>query len=258
MISPRIICSIVSHGQVELLAALLSDLEAIELHPEIKIVVTENTADDASLVLASQSLLAARGQLKTIQNDQRLGFGANHNQAFGRSAELFENYKPQVFVVLNPDLRIPLTARKVFNVIASSLISDPLIGVAAPEIVTSDGKLEDSARYTPTVGRIVRKLLFKDRGTFPRTTDASYEPDWIAGMFLAFSAECFSALNGFDERYFLYYEDADICLRARAAGYRIVVNPTQVVVHNAQRASHHDIKRAVTHITSMGRFLLRS
>jgi N-acetylglucosaminyl-diphospho-decaprenol L-rhamnosyltransferase len=252
---PTILCSIVSHAQPKLLARLLADLEALALGDNVRFVVTENTVSSKSLALAKQSRLANTGRLKTIQNQSHLGFGANHNQAFQRASTLFPDFEPQAFIVLNPDLRI---TQDVINALGSRIAADPSIGILAPEVFTSEGVLDDSARYTPSVRRIVRKALFNDRGMFPRTADQPYEPDIISGMCLAFNVSGYRTLGGFDERYFMYYEDADICVRARASGYRVVMEPALSVIHDAQRQSHRDLRMTLVHIKSMARFFMRN
>jgi GT2 family glycosyltransferase len=65
-------------------------------------------------------------------------------------------------------------------------------------------------------------------------------------------------LHGFDENYFLYYEDVDICRRARLMGLKIVCCPEVAVVHNAQRASRKNIHHMRWHIASMFRYLGKS
>jgi N-acetylglucosaminyl-diphospho-decaprenol L-rhamnosyltransferase len=253
MAAAVVLCSVVSHGQPELLRALLSDLDRLELPITCKFIVTENTRNRDAIDIARGSRLFARGCLNVIANEDMLGFGANHNQAFRRAGALFADFQAQVFVVLNPDLRLN---SDVISVLASALLSNSKIGVLAPEVFTPDGVIDDSARYTPTFARLLAKLLFNERGQFPRNPHLAYNPDWMAGMFLAFNAACFVRLGGFDERYFLYYEDADICLRAKALGYEVVVEPACQVVHDAQRESHRDLKRFAMHLMSMCRFLI--
>jgi hypothetical protein len=80
--------------------------------------------------------------------------------------------------------------------------------------------------------------------------------DWVAGMFMLFPRTVFAQLNGFDEDYFLYYEDVDLCGRLALAGWRVVVCPASRVVHHAQRSSHRSLTYLRWHITSMLHFFL--
>ena len=71
---------------------------------------------------------------------------------------------------------------------------------------------------------------------------------------MLFQSAAFLELGGFDERYFLYYEDVDICARLRLAGHEIVVCPWVSVVHAARRESHQKLQYLAWHIASITRF----
>jgi len=80
------------------------------------------------------------------------------------------------------------------------------------------------------------------------------EPDWVGGMFMLFRSDLYKTLGGFDEGYFLYYEDIHLCARLRVAGMRVVLEPKAEIIHDAQRASHRDLRHAWWHATSILRF----
>jgi hypothetical protein len=84
----------------------------------------------------------------------------------------------------------------------------------------------------------------------------SISVDWIAGMFMLFPAAVFAKLGGFDEAYFLYYEDVDLCSRLRAQGREVLVSSGVSVIHDARRASHRNPKYLRWHLSSMLRFFL--
>jgi len=73
---------------------------------------------------------------------------------------------------------------------------------------------------------------------------------------MMFPRSVFSLLQGFDERYFLYYEDVDICARLNLAGFPVAVLPECTVVHHAQRSSHRSLRYLRWHISSMMRFFM--
>jgi GT2 family glycosyltransferase len=76
-------------------------------------------------------------------------------------------------------------------------------------------------------------------------------------MFMLFVAADYAALGGFDEDYFLYYEDVDLCVRLWCAGRRIVLCPQAAVLHAAQRASHRNLRHLAWHLGSMARYFIR-
>ena len=73
---------------------------------------------------------------------------------------------------------------------------------------------------------------------------------------MVFPSEIFGKLGGFDERYFLYYEDVDLCGRLRLRGHEVVLNPKAQVIHHAQRSSHGNLRYMAWHLRSMARFFL--
>jgi GT2 family glycosyltransferase len=77
-------------------------------------------------------------------------------------------------------------------------------------------------------------------------------------MFMLFSAAAFRRVGGFDERYFLYYEDVDICDRLQRMNFSVMACPRSRVIHNAQRASHRNWRHLRWHLGSMWRYLVLS
>ena len=85
------------------------------------------------------------------------------------------------------------------------------MAAAGPLVQDPGGKAEDSARRFPTAAGLLRKLVTTPSGPDYPLDAGPIEVDWVAGMFMVFSADAFRAVSGFDERFFLYYEDVDIC-----------------------------------------------
>jgi GT2 family glycosyltransferase len=184
---------------------------------------------------------------KIIRNASPKGFGANHNAAFRQACG-------RHFAVVNPDIRMPNPCfAQLFE-----LFDDQSIGAVAPLVRSSDGTLQDNARRFPTVSSLARKLASKNLAPDYNHTDQPITVDWVAGMFAVYRREAFMQAGGFDERYFLYYEDVDICRRLRRQDWRIVLNPGATVIHDAQRASHRNWRHLRWHVASALRYLLLS
>lgn len=183
--------------------------------------------------------------IKVIRNRIPLGFAANHNQAFARAAGRF-------FCVINPDIRLDTDP---FPALLNCL-QDSSIGVAAPLVLGESGAVEDSARRFPTPFKILCKALGGCKGSDYVVRDEPIAPDWVAGMFMVLRSEVFEKLGGFEERYFLYYEDVDLCARLRLHGYEVALCPAAKVVHHAHRSSHRDGRYLKWHMASMLRFFL--
>ncbi|OGA14382.1 MAG: hypothetical protein A3G25_16130 [Betaproteobacteria bacterium RIFCSPLOWO2_12_FULL_63_13] len=239
MSQDRVCVSVVSHLQAPLVAGLIEDL-ATHCRESVELILTLNV--DEPLPLRTGE---AGYPIELVRNRSARGFGANHNAAFrlchGRT-----------FCVLNPDIR--LTANT-FPVLLDEL-ERARTGVVAPRIVDPAGRTEDSARRFPTLSSLAAKALGRAQRLDYELESSPFSPDWIAGMFMLFKADAFREVGGFDERYFLYYEDVDICARLRTAGYGVRLVPAACAIHDARRASHSDWRHRAWHAQSVLRYLL--
>lgn len=231
---PVIDVSVVSHGHGHVVGKLVAALQSF---PEIgRIIVTRNIADADGVVESDRVLL--------IQNVTPKGFGANHNAAFVNATATF-------FCVLNPDIEFRINP---FPALLASLYGCGA-SMLAPAVLNSTGSPEDSARYFPTVRQLAFKMLGWHDGRYALQPSQSSSPvDWVAGMFMLFRAEDFKAIGGFDEEFFLYYEDVDICARLWRTGRPVMVCPQVQVVHDAQRASRKNLQFMKWHAASMARY----
>lgn len=232
--------SVISHGQQDLVSDLLADLGRCA-GPPFEVILTVNVPEDRAVSPGSFSF-----PLQVIVNRHPKGFGANHNTAFSRA-------KGEFFCILNPDIRIP---ENPFPQMLESF-RDGELGAAAPLIVSPEGKTENSARRFPTFFSILCKALHREEGLDYDAGQGNFHPDWVGGMFVVFRKTAFESVAGFDEAYFLYYEDVDVCARLRRKGWNIVVNSSATAVHDARRESHRNFRYLKWHLRSMMRFLLR-
>jgi len=232
--------SVVSHSQIDLVAELLTGLKEHCSASRFELILTLNL--DETLPFDPDNFPYS---IKLIRNPVPLGFGANQNQAFSHASG-------RHFCVINPDIR--LTCNPFAPLLAC--IDHSAAGVIAPVVVNADGALEDSARRFPTPFTILRKFFGKRSTLDYAIAMQPVYPDWVAGMFMLFPRNVFELLGGFDERYFLYYEDVDICARLRLLGFTSVLCPQARVVHHARRHSHRNFKYFRWHLGSMLRFFL--
>lgn len=235
MTDPAITLSIVSHRQNALVNQFLGDVQR-HCRTPLKLILTQNAADAVPL--------AAAGEI--IVNGSPKGFGANHNSAFAGCGTPF-------YCVANPDVRLSTDP---FPALLQALQA-PNSGVVGPRVCDPEGRIEDSVRRFPTVGGLVRKLLVGAKGPDYPVGQGPREVDWVAGMFMLFRSDAFRAVGGFDERFFLYYEDVDVCRRLLARGYRCLFQPEALVTHDARRASRRDLRLMGIHAASAARYLTR-
>jgi N-acetylglucosaminyl-diphospho-decaprenol L-rhamnosyltransferase len=232
--------SVISHGQGDLVGQVLGDLGHLPESKHFEVILTKNIPEQLAF-----SVEEFPYPVKLIENATPKGFGANHNAAF----KLAEG---KWFCVLNPDIRIVADP---FPRLLSCL-QEADASVAGPLVLAPDGGVEDSARRFPTPLTLAAKLFGLSDGRYSLLdTDAGFPVDWVAGMFMLFRAEDFQRVGGFDEGFFLYYEDVDICARLWNAGLRVLACPKAQVIHDARRASRHDLKYLRWHIASLARYL---
>lgn len=222
--------SIVSHGHGSEVLPLLESL-ASRCAALVRQVILTLNLPDAPL----RGAIAARAwpfDIEVLENGRPLGFGANHNRAFAAARQPY-------FCVLNPDVEI---------------LSDPFPalvdaarasggGLAYPRQLSRAGAPQDGSRRVPTPGDLLNRHLLRRDGAAPG------RPEFVTGACMLFDASTYAALRGFDERYFMYCEDVDLCLRIQAAGGRLA--PAGVdIVHEAQRASRRRLRPMMWHVAS--------
>lgn len=236
---PDVSLSVISHGQMGLVTQLLEDLqEYCSGGPlEIEVILTLNIFEEIQFRTGGFSF-----DIRIIRNLFPKGFGANHNSAF-RVAE------GKYFCVVNPDIRL---VGDPFPALVKEILKG--VGVVGPLVRNRQGGLEESARKYPTPFSIIKKALKWGQTPDYKVAGNCIKVDWIGGMFMLFANETFSKGNGFDERYFLYYEDVDLCARLSLQNYSVMLCPFASVVHEARRSSHRNAIYARWHLCSMIRF----
>lgn len=235
---PLVSISIVSHGQMNLVNDLLTDIELYCQGFSYEVLLTLNIDEPMHANIADIT-----DKLTVIRNAVPKGFGANHNQAFQRVAG-------EYFCVLNPDIRL---RNNPFPELIDGIAQHKL-GVCAPMVLNPAGSVEDSARRFPTPFQLISKALgFRAAQSYPMTGRLIH-PDWVGGMFMLFPSSIYRKICGFDESYFLYYEDVDICARLYLNAMNVGLLPDVHVVHMAQRASHKNRRYFVMHIQSIVNF----
>ncbi|AGW91657.1 hypothetical protein N234_16635 [Ralstonia pickettii DTP0602] len=225
--------SVVSHHQDALLVQLLPQLLAI---PSMQIVLTINAGGG--------NFEALDPRIRVIHNAHPKGFGANHNAAFALCQTPY-------FAVLNPDLRLTDTT---FAPLLSCVSEAP--GVAGPHVFSPAGTIEDSARRLPSIARLVARRIAGKSSPDYDISIARQQVDWVAGMCLMFDSESFRAVGGFDERYHLYCEDVDICLRLHLMHRQVNWVKDATVIHDARRSSRRRLRYIWWHLSSMMRLFM--
>jgi N-acetylglucosaminyl-diphospho-decaprenol L-rhamnosyltransferase len=192
----------------------------------IHVIVVDNASRDGSLEAV------AGLDVSTIPLERNLGFAGGCNRGWRAGAA------PYV-LFLNPDARIePESLRALVSVLAA----DECVGLVGPHAVDPEGATEYSQRRFPRVRSTFAQALFLQR-LFPRAPwsdemirDAAVyakprSAEWLSGACLVARRSLLEQLGGWDERFFLYCEDMDLCRRTHDAGYEVRFEPTATAMH---------------------------
>lgn len=212
----------------------LDSLETLKL-PDIKLSVV--VIDNASSKKYENNKMYKNFDLHLIQNDQNIGFGRGHNMGMSYATSQKANY----IIILNNDTTVD---SHLVEHLVNSFENNMNIGIAGPKIYFSKGnefhkdryKKEDLGKVIWYAGGIMdwENVIGKHRGVDEVDSgeyDQIEQTDFVSGCCMIISLDVFKKVGGFDDKYFLYYEDSDLNQKIKKAGYETLYNPHAVVWH---------------------------
>jgi N-acetylglucosaminyl-diphospho-decaprenol L-rhamnosyltransferase len=213
----------------ECLAAALVGLEWSGLSGEVWVV--DNASADGSAEMVRQRFPAVR----LVAHDQNIGFAAGNNLALRN----LSGFMPRHVLFLNPDTRVVGDA---LGQMVRFLDATPHAGVAGARLVHGDGSFQHSAFAFPGLVQTLldffplhpRLLESRLNGRYPRQSYQAGQPfavDHPLGAALMIRAQTLAQVGGFDERFFMYCEEVDLCRRVKKAGWGIYCVPQAEIVH---------------------------
>jgi N-acetylglucosaminyl-diphospho-decaprenol L-rhamnosyltransferase len=243
----------VSYGSGDVLVGFLDSVPGSSVDPLV-VVVADNDAHDLAV-----AQLTAASSARYLPLDRNLGYGGAMNAAIG---SLPSNVR--WVLVSNPD--VVLTTGAIDALVATG-DTDPRIGAVGPAIMT-DNVVYPSARSIPSLRTGIGHALFANvwpgnPWTRAYRRDSNSDPvrrdtGWLSGACLLVRKSAFDELGGFDDGYFMYFEDVDLGYRLGRAGYRNVYEPAAVVAHSgAHSTNEHSAQMIAVHHQSARRFLTR-
>jgi len=236
-------------------AHLTECIRTLRADGHTEIVVADNASSDGSL----EAVVAAGPEVTAFSTGSNLGFGTAANRGVARTSGEF-------VMILNPDTLVEPGTTKA---LVAALEHDEGLAAVGPRVDTPDGNLYPSARRFPRLGVAAGHAflgLVRPSNRYSRRyrmldwdhTEAG-DVDWVSGTCLLVRRSAFEALGGFDERYFMYVEDVDLCWRLREAGWRVGYEPGGRVVHTIGASSELAPYRMIlAHHRSLFRFAARS
>jgi len=243
--------TIVAYHNYEQIKVAIESIEKFtNLQIEKTIYISDNSADDVPKS-EFMTYLSRYEDVVYIDNKNNLGFGRGHNA-------VLDYLKSDYHAIVNPDIEID---EDVFSSMLTYMEENPEVGMVIPKIVDEKGALQAAYRKYPTVFdmfiRMFLKPFFKRRQANHTLQNMDYsrpfQIPFAQGCFLVIRTELFKYLNGFDDRYFMYMEDADLCRRVNEIS-RVVYYPKATVMHAWEKGSHKNKKLLMIHIQSMVRY----
>ncbi len=244
--SKTLYISVVSHNQQDLIKQNFSSFVKQIDQFKIKLAILDNTGSKELKEFCKKE------QIVYFYDGKQRGFGANHNRVFS----LLSPKDEDLFLVCNPDIIVePMQLRGMLNIFENENheIYTPTIYLDKNKTIKDNPDKNFPGLLNFAISVATGKRLHY--GTRINTKN----PSWISGAFMLFRAKIFRELNGFDEDYFMYCEDLDICYRAKK-NHKVIFNDNRFyVIHNAQMQSRRLLsKNMLWHSISAIKFLTKN
>lgn len=162
------------------------------------------------------------------RNAANAGFGANCNAG---AREAIARYQPDVLVFVNQDVFAHPDWSVGWNIALLNAFAGEQVGIVAPRLLFPNGTVQSAGGTFDQLAQPVHRCLGWSNPHVPEVSEAR-DVAWATGAVLAVQTSLFQHLGGFDERYCSYFEDVDICLRAKQVGARIRYEPACTLVHS--------------------------
>lgn len=229
-----------SAGEIEdCIESLLSHTEGVDFH----LYISDNGSSDGT----PEAVKRRFPQVTVLENGENLGFGRGHNQALPLLSSRYH-------VCINPDIRLEEDA---ITRLVAYLEEHPEVGMVMPDIRNEDGSRQELPKYDPTWWYLIGGRLFPGvRDKYCRKGELDGGPvkiEFCTGCFHVIRTDLLKELGGFDDRYFLYLEDADLAREVRARA-DVMFHPGIRVVHLWHRESSRSLHGLKLHLSSARKY----
>jgi len=232
----------------------LNSLQALSTETPLNVIIIDNGSVDGSILLKDKF-----PSFKWILNKDNRGFAAGNNQA-----REFINTPYVLF--LNPDT---ILTENIFPVLSNFFSTHSKAGIVGPKILNPDGAYQRSARRFPKIWHILFELI-KGANIYPKLLKKYYGwdllpdkiqmVDQVMGSALAIKKEVLDKIGWWDEKYFLWFDEVDLCYRVKYAGYEVWYAPTVSLTHKGGASfwQWHALKRQIQFAKSASRYFSKN
>ena len=233
---------IINYNAEKLLQKCLNSVYAETKRMSFDIWVVDNNSIDASVPMVRQCF----PQVNLIENKENVGFARANNQAIAKCAGDY-------ILLLNPDT---LILQNAIEKAVGFMDKNPAVGICGGKVLNEDGTLQLACRRSiPTPGVAFFRLTGLSK-LFPNSKitakynmtyldpDSPHQVDAVSGAFLMIRKEVVNGIGLLDERFFMYGEELDWCLRAKKAGWTIMYYPDAKIVHYKGECSRFNHRKS--------------
>lgn len=194
---------------------------------KLEIIVADNGSKDASVAEISKSTAGVKN-INILENKENLGFAKGMNKAS-------QNAKGKYLLFLNSDTEI---LNKGLTGMIEFLDSNKKVGILGGKFTNKDGSPQPSCGEFYTLFNLFLMLIGGERlGLLRESPSVIKKIDWVSGGFMMVRRDVFKKLGGFDEHFFMYMEDMDICYRAGIKGWATYFYPGAYILHSGHGSS---------------------
>jgi len=228
---------ILNYKMAGLVRNLVKNILNLNLDYSFEILVGDNASKDNIAKMLKENFPHVNN-LHLFLYDENKGYGAGNNK-------LIKNAKGKYLVILNPDIVIlDGTMEKLYDYLENNLD----VGIVSPKLLYANRQAQQSYfSYYYLLTPLYRRTFLgktkkgqKDLARFLMKDIEIKEPtavDWLMGSFWLMRRDLFNELNGFDDNYFMYFEDSDLCRRVNESGSKVIYHPEVEAIHLHARDS---------------------
>lgn len=184
-----------------------------------EVIIVDNNSADKTV-----DKIKTKEEVKLIKNDHNLGFAKANNQAAGEASG-------EYLFFLNPDTEVKSGS---IEKLLKFLERNKEVGIVAPKLMQPDGKIQPSVRKLPTIWGAVKEYYLGIKNSYeayiPRGEDP-VEVESVVGGAMLIQKDLFLKLGGFSEKYFMYFEDLELCKKVKAFGFKVYYLPEVKIIH---------------------------
>ena len=255
--SSKLSVSIVSYHNYDDILKLLKSIEEYtdkSISKRIYIIDNGSSSTEISTVDRFKDDISKYGYVNYIDPKANIGFGKGHNYILG-------NLDSEYHAIVNPDI---LLKEDSFSKIINYMDNREDVGMVIPRLVDENGELQKAYREEVTIHDMFIRMfcpkLFPKRMNKVTLQDRNYDKEFQVpfgqGSFLVIKTDLFKRVNGFDDRFFMYMEDADLCKRVNKES-KLMYYPGTEIIHKWEKGSHKSRNLFKYHLKSMIKYFIK-